>query len=190
MPATTFYAVNTVPSASPGLRHLGAPKQEAIPILATASSGTTDQQCPQAPRDSPMRAPRLRTGPKSGPRGTRWRPRLCPTQTRNRRPAPAQTRLEPRPRHWLPGAARAASNLADPGLGERAEDPGPGPAPPRDRGLTFVLQVHQDQQEGEHRAQPAGHGARGHHVRERDARRKVRGPAVRAGAQYSFARLR
>lgn len=37
-------------------------------------------------------------------------------------------------------------------------------------GLTFVLQVHQDQQEREHRAQPAAQRAGGHHVQGRRGR--------------------
>lgn len=59
---------------------------------------------------------------------------------------------------------------------ERRSQPGPGPeARPGSRaGLTFVLQVHQDQQEREHRAQPAAHRAGGHHVQGRLSRRAGR----------------
>lgn len=57
-------------------------------------------------------------------------------------------------------------------------------------GLTFVLQVDQDQQEGEHRAQSAGHRAGGHHVRGRAVRSKGAGPTSPAGAQDAAAPAR
>lgn len=78
----------------------------------------------------------------------------------------------------VPSLSPRNRNLArtQPRAPERCSRPGPGPeARPGSRaGLTFVLQVHQNQQEREHRAQPAAHRAGGHHVQGRLSRRAGR----------------
>lgn len=85
-----------------------------------------------------------------------------------------------------PGLAARQSLLSAHGTGTRL---GPSLAPPERRsrpglgsearpgnraGLTFVLQVHQDKQEREHRAQLAAHRAGGHHVQGHLSRRAGR----------------
>lgn len=80
-----------------------------------------------------------------------------------------------------PGLAARQSRLSAPGTGlgpslaprsAASRSPGLGrqDSPGNRAGLTFVLQVHQDQQEREHGAQPAAHRAGGHHVRGRLSR--------------------
>lgn len=112
--------------------------------VVLASSGQPGPSVPRTP-DSRLLWPR----PPSWSRG----PPVPPLGTRNRNPA----RTQP----------RAPERRSRPGLGSEAR-------PGNRAGLTFVLQVHQDKQEREHRAQPAAHRAGGHHVQGHLSRRAGR----------------
>lgn len=122
--------------ASLGSPRPGSPLQTSCPGPVHAGPGTSSGNKPG-------------TGSRPPPRGElRSRPgRGVPSSRPTARAAP---------RH-APGRRRGSTGGPYPGAGSsrqgRAE-------------LTFVLQVDQYQQEGEHRAQSAGHRAGGHHVRE------------------------
>lgn len=133
-----------------------------------------DQRCPGAPSQGPRRRRDLGTaqprpltwsrGPAPSPPNTRLRPRgppvpqLLPLKPgTGLRPAPSR-RLGPRLGRGLPGLLTTTTTVrAAPAQARRCgERPGVqgwprSPfLPPSSAGLTFVLQVHQHQQEGEH----------------------------------------
>lgn len=178
LPLAPFSLLPAPPTKCPQEPGAG-PKRGRNPAAAQVSASQGPRIPPGAPRpaaSSDHLGPLLTPHPlfrSSGPRAPAPLPQANPEPGAGLHPGtgsgPGRT-AESR-------TVRAAPRLA-PGLRRAAQgglpSPGTRSSSQGSTGLTFVLQVHQDQQEGEHRAQPAGHRTGGHHVR-----RRGRGGAAR-----------